>query len=144
MAELKRPHPADDVLSRPFWEAARRGELVVQRCSACRIWQHPPASTCHRCNSGAQLSFQPVSGAARLFSWTVVHQSLIAGFEEAVPYVNLLVELDEQPGLLMLSDTASLGMPDWPLNTGARMRVWFEHGEPDVVLPQFRPAGETP
>lgn len=137
MPDPQRPRPAADGLTRPFWEAARRGQLVVQRCESCATWQHPPSTGCHRCGGGL-LAFQAVSGAARLFSWSILHQGLAPGFDACVPYLNLLVELVEQPGLLMLSDQRFDPAVDAALKIGAPMQVWFEAVDADFTLPQFR------
>ncbi|MBO9354655.1 DNA-binding protein [Bordetella petrii] len=137
-ATLQRPRPIPDSLSRPFWEAANRRELHIQRCEACANWQHPPAARCYRCGTDT-LAFRPVSGRARLVSWTKVCQPLAPGFTAPVPYINLLVELDEQADLLVLCDTATRPVEEDALRVGTRMRVWFEEIAPDVLLPQFTP-----
>ena len=35
-----------DELSKPFWDAANEGRLVIQNCKACSRLRHPPAPTC--------------------------------------------------------------------------------------------------
>src|SRR5262245_66448390 len=97
-----KPLPAVDDLSRPFWEAAKQHTLVVQRCGECRYFNHPPKSVCDSCRS-QQLVFEPVSGRGTIFSFSIMHQPNIAGFEDQIPYVNILVELEEQPLLVMVS-----------------------------------------
>ena len=144
MASPQRARPAADVLTAPFWEAARRHELVVQRCGACGAWQHPPGTRCHRCGATDRLGFEPVGGEARIVSWTRVHQGLVAGFEDVVPYVNVVVELVEQPGLYMVTDLPGdrPGL-DAGLRTGAPMHATFEDVGDGVVLPQFRFPGDA-
>ena len=145
MASPQRARPAADELTGPFWAAARRRELVVQRCGDCGAWQHPPGTRCYRCGDTAHLAFERVSGDARIVSWTRVLQGLVGGFEAAVPYVNVVVELVEQPGLYMVTDLPG----DDPglaggLKVGAPMRVDFEDVAPEVTLPQFRfPGGRS-
>ena len=70
-----------------------------------------------------------------------MRQPLAPGFADAVPYLNLLVELDEQAGLLMLCDTVSRPIHEDSLRVGTRMQVWFEEIAPGVILPQFAPEG---
>jgi len=36
---LPAPTPENDGLDKPYWEATRRGELMVQRCSKCGTFQ---------------------------------------------------------------------------------------------------------
>jgi len=136
--EPNRPLPVPDELTRPFWEAAAARRLVAQRCADCGFWQHPPASLCQRCTS-TELAFQPVSGRGCVYTHTTMYQKNVAGFEEAVPYVNLVVELDEQPLLLMLSDLPG-DAADW-VRIGAPVEVIFEPLPNGQLLPQWRPPG---
>ena len=143
MSRPERVQPSPDVLSEPFWRAADQHILVVQRCGACGHWQHPPSPRCHGCGGRDRLEWAPVSGKATLISWTKVLQGLVHGFKQSAPYLNLLVELDEQQGVMMVSDTAGSALAGWEPEAGARMRVWFE----DVggfTLPQFRPLAAAP
>ncbi|HLZ72702.1 MAG TPA: OB-fold domain-containing protein [Dehalococcoidia bacterium] len=137
MAEPNRPTPVPDELTRPFWEAAAERRLVAQRCAACGFWQQPPAPVCQRCTS-TDLAFQPVSGRGTVYTYTTMYQKNVAGFEQAVPYVNLVVELAEQPLLLMLSylpgDAAG-----W-VQIGAAVEVTFEPLPDGQLLPQWRRA----
>jgi uncharacterized protein len=136
--ELVRPNPQPDPISQGFWDAAARGELAIQRCVACRAFQHPPRPICRSCG-GTELSFETVSGGGRLWSWTTTHHSVISGFEPALPYTIMLIELAEQPGLFLLSDLIGRGGA-WTLQLGAKMRAIFPAGGEAAVLPQFVPA----
>jgi uncharacterized OB-fold protein len=60
-------------LNRPFWTGGGRGELLIQRCAACRRWIHPPtAGSCNAC--GGELRPEAASGDATVFTFTVNHQ----------------------------------------------------------------------
>lgn len=130
-----RPLPVADELSRPFWEAARQHRLVVQRCQACGYFNHPPRPACDVCLS-QQLRFEPVSGRGTIYSFTVMHQPTVAGFAEQLPYLNILVELDEQPRLFMVSNLP-FGERE-RVRIGARVEVYFEELDATLTLPQFR------
>jgi uncharacterized OB-fold protein len=133
-AEPERALPAITELTRPFWEAANAGRLAVQRCSACGYYNHPPRPLCDRCQSGA-LSFEDVSGNGMVWSFSVMHQKSIAGFQESVPYVTALVELDEQPLLLMVTNLPGVEASD--VAVGQRVRVTFQRLTDEIALPQF-------
>ena len=45
------PVPQSDGLDKHYWEATRRGELMIQKCSDCGTWQWGPEWICHNCNS---------------------------------------------------------------------------------------------
>lgn len=144
MAAPQRPRPVLDELSRPFWEAAARGELAIQLCGDCNYYQHPPRPLCERCTSSGFV-YAPVSGRGRVHSYTTNHQRNVAGFEEAVPYVNLIVELEEQPQLYLLSDLPA-DEAGW-VAIDAPVEVTFELLEDAegaaIALPQFRPPREA-
>ena len=136
MAEQsQRPLPAIDDLTRPFWEAAKQHKLVMQRCQDCGYFNHPPKPTCDACLS-QQLAFEPVSGQGTVFSFAVMHQPNIAGFEGQIPYVNLMVELDEQPMLLLVSHLP--GSERDKVQIGGRVEVYFEDVNDEISLPMFR------
>ena len=46
MSEWKRPLPTITGESLPYWEACRRGELLIQRCDQCREYQFYPRGIC--------------------------------------------------------------------------------------------------
>ena len=131
-----RPLPVADDLSQPFWEAAKQQRLVVQRCRECGYFNHPPRPACDACQS-QQLQFEPVSGRGTIYSFTVMHQPNIAGFEDQIPYINILVELEEQPLLFMVSNLPASDLDK--IKIGGQVEVSFEEVDPDTALPQFRP-----
>ena len=131
----KKPLPAPDELSQPFWEAAKQRRLVVQRCQECGYFNHPPRPACDACQS-QQFQFEPVSGRGAIYSFTVMHQPNIAGFENQIPYINILVELEEQPLLFMVSNLP--GSEKDKVRIGERVEAYFEEVDAEVTLPQFR------
>ena len=136
MTQLKgKPLPAPDELSQPFWDATRQHKLLVQRCQDCGYFNHPPRPACDACQS-QQLQFEPVSGRGTVYSFTVMHQPYIAGFEDQIPYVNIFVELDEQPLLFMVSNLP--GSERDKVRIGGRVEAYFEDVDAEVTLPQFR------
>jgi uncharacterized OB-fold protein len=138
LATPERAVPAVTDLTRPFWDAARDGRLAIQRCRDCGYYNHPPKPLCDRCLSG-DLGFADVAGTGTVWSFTVMHQKSVAGFEEAVPYLTALVELDEQPMLLLTTNLP--GADPENVRVGQRVRVSFEPLDGDIVLPQFLPVG---
>ena len=130
-----RPVPAPDDVTRFYWEAASDHRLVLQRCQACHKMQYPPEICCVHCQAE---EFQAVETTGRgvIYSYSVVDRPLHAGFIDALPYVVALVELDDQPGLRILTNLVEVpaGMP---LSCGLPVEVTFEE-RGSVTLPQFR------
>jgi uncharacterized OB-fold protein len=122
----------DDRDTGGFFEAARRGELVVRACSSCGAVLHVPRAYCRACGSW-EGEWRPVAGTGTLHTWTVVDHQVHPAYP--VPYTVVLVDLDDAPVRLVghLS-----GSPD--LRDGMAMRVRFDEVGDGVVLPQWEPA----
>ena len=133
----QKPIPAPDELSKPFWDAAKEGRLSMQKCVDCGYINHPPKPLCDRCSS-ENFSMQDLSGKGKIASYTVMHQFNVPGFEGEVPYLNVLVELAEQPDLFMITNLRE--MDPTSVQIGQPVEVLFEKVNDDITLPQFRPA----
>ena len=131
----RRPLPAPDELTRFYWDAAAEHRLVLQRCGSCSKLQYPPEICCVHCQA-EEFEVAEVSGRGVIYSYSVVDRPLHAGFVDALPYVVVLVELADQPGLIILSNLVDV--PDGTsLSCGMPVEVVFED-RGGVTLPQFR------
>jgi uncharacterized OB-fold protein len=124
-----------DEMSRAFWEAAKERRLLVQLCGSCGYYNHPPRPFCDVC-LGQELRFEPVSGRGTVYSFTVMHQRDVGGFEEDAPFLNIVVELTEQQRLLMVSNLPLSERPK--VKIGTPVEVYYEDRGEGVVIPQFR------
>ncbi len=130
------PAAAADGLDAPFWEAARRHELVVQRCGRCGTFQFPPEWLCHACRS-FEVGWQAVDGRGRIFSWERVWHPVHPALEGTGPYLVVLVALSEAGGVRMLGNL--LGNPMQDVAIGAEVEAVFEdHPGDTVTLVQWR------
>ena len=133
MIESTPPLPRLTPESSWFWTAGARGALELARCAACRRWLHPPAPYCASCGSTA-VAAEPTRGRGTVFTFTVNHQPFLESIP--VPYVVAIVELDEQPGLQLVTRIVGCGPAE--VRIGMRVAVTFErHGE--IFLPHFAP-----
>jgi uncharacterized OB-fold protein len=89
---------------------------------------------CPRCLC-EDFIWQKVSGRGRLWSWIIMHQRYFEAFDDELPYVVVLVELDEGPWMMSAldGDPANLRI-DLPLE------VVFERVDDDRAVPKFRAA----
>jgi uncharacterized protein len=133
-----KPFPVPDETTLPFWEAAKHRQLAIQRCVSCGYYNHPPRIICDACLS-QELRFEPVSGRGRIHTFTVMHQRDVPGFESEAPFINVVVELVEQPMLLMVSNLPISSRER--VGIGAPVEVEFEDRGDDVIVPQFRIVG---
>lgn len=117
-----------------FWQGGESGRLMLQHCKGCSRWFHPPAPVCPRCSS-LDVAPKAVSGRGRVLSCTVNHQAWLPELDK--PYVVAIIELDDQPGLRLLSNV--VGLPPEQVRIGLPVQVVFEQHE-DVWLPLFEPS----
>jgi uncharacterized OB-fold protein len=129
------PRPLNPELTRPFWEAAKRHELVMPRCKTCDQLFFYPRSECPRC-LGSDLEWVRVSGRGRLHSFTIINQPANAAFRDDVPYVYAVVQLIEGPRMisnLVECDVESVSV-DMPVE------AVFDDVTPEWTLVKFKPA----
>ena len=137
-AGLPEPAPYPDGLAREYWDATRRHELVVQRCNACRNWQWGPEFICHNCHSD-ELSYEQVSGRGRIFSWERSWYPVHPALQSGVPYIVVLVELEDAGRVRMVGNL--LGDPRQDVVMDAEVEAVFEDHEeadPPFTLVQWR------
>ena len=91
--ESKPPQLMTDV-SRPFWEGAKQGRLLIQRCTGCGALRHYPRLLCDQCYSDA-ADWVEASGRGVVHSWTVSHHAFHPSFKAELPYTLVTVDLDE-------------------------------------------------
>ena len=130
-----KPLPQISTEMAPFFEAARRQQLVVQRCHGCGTLRFPARDRCSACLA-REAEWVPVSGRGTVFSFAVMHQVYHPGFAAEVPYAVVLVALDEGPR--MISNV--VGVPPSEIRVGMPLQVVFEAVSPEVTLPKFRVA----
>jgi uncharacterized OB-fold protein len=118
--------------NRAFWTGGAAGQLLIQRCRACRTWVHPPTATCPV--DGGELVPEAVSGEGTLFSFTVNRHV----FNPAVPlpYVIGLVALPEQEGLRVLTNIVNCDPETVAIDMGVRV-LFEQYGE--IYVPVFEP-----
>lgn len=75
--------------SRPFWDAAAQGRLVVEKCKHCALHIFPPRGVCRRC-LGREMIWVDVSPPGVLYAFTENHQPWLP---DLGPYTVGLVEL---------------------------------------------------
>jgi hypothetical protein len=123
--------PPPNPLTAGFWEAARRHELVVQRCG-CGRYRHYPQLLCPDCHSD-DWTWAAVSGRGTVYTFTVTHRAFHPAWADRVPYVVATLELEE--GIRMVSDLPPEDTAE--VRVGMPVEVFFDDQE-SVTLPRFR------
>ncbi|MFJ5310169.1 Zn-ribbon domain-containing OB-fold protein [Streptomyces sp. NPDC088350] len=121
--------PEADTFTRPYWEAAARGRLLLRRCADCGRAHHYPREFCPHCWSEA-VTWENASGHATLYTWSVVHRNDLPPFGQRVPYVAAVVDLAEGPRMMTELVESESAEP----RAGMPVEVTFRDG-----IPVFRP-----
>ncbi len=128
---MSRKLPALTADNAAFWQGGAQGRLQIHRCTPCARFFHPPAPICPHCGS-FEVAPAPVSGKARVLSYTINHQAWRPDLAE--PYVVAIVELVEQAGLRFVTNI--VGLSPEAVHVGLPVKVHFEQHQ-DVWLPLF-------
>jgi uncharacterized OB-fold protein len=91
--------PEETGLTQPYWQAARRGVVLLQHCNACGTYWHPPQPTCPDCLASS-YEWAESSGRGELYSYTTVHHAAHPAVVDALPYVVALVTVEEGPNVI--------------------------------------------
>ncbi|HEV3450020.1 MAG TPA: Zn-ribbon domain-containing OB-fold protein [Acidimicrobiia bacterium] len=126
--------PAADDDTRPYWDAARAGRLLVKRCADCGAAHFYPRPFCPRCWSSA-VSWEEASGRAVLYTWSVVHHNDLPPFSDRLPYVAAVVDLAEGPRMM----TNVVDCDEDQLRVGMPLQVAYREIAEHVTIPVFVP-----
>jgi uncharacterized OB-fold protein len=129
-----KPLPHIDEEMRPWWEAAQRHELYIQKCRDCGDLRFHPRALCTSCMS-SRTEWVKSGGRGKIYTYTVTNQNGSAGFRDSLPYVLAWVELDEGVKLL----TNIVDCPPARVKIDIPVEAVFDDVTPDVTLVKFRP-----
>jgi len=90
------PIPSNEVLTKPFWEATKRGELIIPYCNSCSTLFFYPREVCPNCFS-KDLGWKKMSGKGHVYTYTHVRQAVHPSFQSANGHIYAIVQLDEGP-----------------------------------------------
>lgn len=134
MPEIAKPVPAVTPQMVPFFEAARQGELKVQRCAGCGALRFPAREICARCLS-RKHDWVKVNGRGEVLSFNIRRQVYHPAFAAEVPYAVVMIKLEEGPAIV----SNLLGVKPDRIRCGMPVEVVFEQVDDQVSPPKFRP-----
>ncbi len=88
-----------DRWTKPFWDGAAEGNLLVPCCAVCHHYRWPPGPFCPKCQS--QLIEWVSPGIGQIYSFTIVHNRREDGPAQIL--VPALVEFPEAGGIRLLA-----------------------------------------
>jgi uncharacterized OB-fold protein len=87
------PAPAQNLESKPFWDAAKEGRFLIKRCNACGEPHWYPRTLCPFCHS-SDTAWQESKGEGVIYTFSIMRRNT------PVPYAIGYVTLDEGVSLL--------------------------------------------
>jgi uncharacterized OB-fold protein len=116
------PDPAG--LDAQYWEGTRVEELRIQRCADCGRFQWLAEHLCQHCHS-MELGFSVVAPRGTIYSWERVWHPVDPELADSCPYVVLVVELADAPGICVIGNLVGDGAA--PIVIGQPVDAVFEH-----------------
>ena len=133
-----RPQPSfPEPDTQHFWDGCKEGELRYQTDADGNIVFYPRS---HSPVSGdRELSWNVSAGLGTVYTFSVVRQNRMPGFQELGAYAVAYIDLDE--GFRMLSTIVGVANPTTDIQIGQRVQVEFEPqaAEGAYPIPVFRP-----
>ncbi len=127
------PLPQPDAASEPFWNACGEKRLLVQHCTACDAYQSYPRVRCRKCRSTA-FDWHESNGQGRIFTYTVCHHPGSPELRDQVPYVVVVVKLDDCGGTLLVSNLVGESAKNAAVDRPVRL-LWDDSA--GAWLPRF-------
>ena len=79
-------------------EALKQNKLLGLKCQSCGAITVPPKMVCRQCAS-PDMEVVELNGSGKIRTFTTVFVAA-EGREEEVPYINVMVELDDGPWIM--------------------------------------------
>lgn len=130
---LPQPQPESDF----YWEKTKAHELWLKRCDDCQRAFFYPRAICPTCFSRNTRWLQS-SGKGTLYAFAIVHRPPSPAWQEKVPYVTALVELED--GVRLATNLVDVEPDPAKIKIGMPVQVVFEDVTDKITLPKFRPA----
>jgi uncharacterized OB-fold protein len=119
------PAPPVNPETRPFWDAAAGGRLLLKRCAACGQPHHYPRAICPFCGSD-QTEWTEATGRGTVYSYSVFRRA-------PIPYAIAYVTLAE--GVTMMTNIVDCDLD--AIRIGQPVRVVFKPTEGGPAVPMF-------
>lgn len=127
------PLPQPDDVSGPFWTGCGEQRLLFQQCRACGTFQSVPRRYCTHCRAG-EFDWVESGGAGRVYTYTIVHHPPSPAMKEEVPFVVVVVKLDDCGGVLLISNLVGEGALEVAVDRPVRL-CWDD--DAGAFLPRF-------
>lgn len=114
--------------TKPFWDAAAEGKLLIKKCASCGELHYYPRAGCPFCFSD-RTEWQTASGRGTIYSYSVTRRA-------PVPYAIAYVTLEE--GVTMMTNIVDCDFDS--IRIGQKVRVVFKPSDGGPPVPMFTPS----
>ena len=139
MAQIPQGKPLPEItdFSRPFWSAAKKGKLVMQKCGRCGTLDFFPKPWCIECGYRG-LEWVEVKPQGTVYSYTVAYTVMMnfPAWKDDLPITLCIIDLDDGPRMY----GQLTGCSPEKVHIGMRVQAYFEDISEDAAVPKFRPA----
>ncbi len=132
--EYTLPIPVADEASKPFFDGANEGKLMLVKCSQCGTYRLPGRERCLDCWS-TESEWAQASGNGKLYTYGIMHQKYHPAFADETPYNYAIVELAEGPRLV----TNIVDCKPDDMKTDMPVEAVFDRVSDEATLIRFRP-----
>ena len=94
-----KPLPQPNADTKAFWDGCKEHQLRFQKCHDCEHVRWPPSVICPLCYS-RYTDWIVASGKGIIYTFAVYHHSYNKAFDNEIPYVTAIIELEEGPHIL--------------------------------------------
>ena len=128
------PDP-EQYITKPFWDGALAGKLMLPRCTTCNKVHFYPRAICPFCHS-TDLEWIEASGEGYVHTFAVQHRAF-GGWSEEAPFVTAYIDLKEGDRMFTVLRGLDPTQPDlkW---IGQKVKVEFEQASDTVSIPFWR------
>jgi uncharacterized OB-fold protein len=120
--------PQPNPETKPFWDAAAEGKLLIKKCNDCGRVHYYPRAICPFCFSD-RTEWQQTSGRGTIYSYSVMRRA-------PVPYAIAYVTLAEGP--TMMTNLVDCDLDG--IRIGQAVTVVFKPSDGGPPVPMFRPS----
>jgi len=132
------------LIFKDYNEALKENRLLGLKCRSCGAITVPPKMVCRQC-TGPELEIVELKGSGKIRTFTTVFVAS-EGREDEVPYVLVLVELDEGPWIMgnianIDPQQATMELIGKPVTMGHAVFPGDKYSAGDGARPMFSLAG---
>ena len=137
--DYQKPIPLKNQDNHPYWDAADRHELMIQKCESCQHYSHPPGPACAKCGS-TELSWENLGNEVNgtVYSFIISYRPFLPGFQDDLPLVIAVVELEKVPQVKLIANVLNCNPEEVEIGMNVKM-TWQDMTE-ERALPQWIPA----